>query len=219
MIPRILEVEAMDTEAEAAAYDAMDHSAVNAKFAADFISACPTDGPVLDVGTGTALIPIELCRHRPATRILAVDLAESMLVRARANVAAAGLLDRIDLQQVNARALPCADGTFPAVVSNSIVHHIPEPGPALAEMVRVCAPGGTVFVRDLCRPDTEAELARIVGLYAANDTPYQRQLFADSLHAALTLADIRDLVASLGFSADSVAMTSDRHWTFVGVKP
>ena len=41
--------------------------------------------------------------------------------------------------------------TFGAVMSNSIVHHIPEPASVLAEMVRVAAPGGLLFVRDLLR--------------------------------------------------------------------
>jgi ubiquinone/menaquinone biosynthesis C-methylase UbiE len=220
MIPRILEVEAMDTAEEAAAYDAMDHSAVNAKFAADFFSACPTDGPILDVGTGTAQIPIELCRQRPTLRlVVAVDLAEHMLARARANVAAERLQDRITLVQVNARGMHYLNDDFPAVVSNSIVHHIPDPFPALAEMVRVCGRRGTVFIRDLLRPDSIEELERLVALYAGNDTPYQRQLFSDSLHAALTLAEVRDLVGRLGFTPDTVTLTSDRHWTFVGTKP
>lgn len=219
MIPRVLEVEAMDTAAEAAAYDAMDHSAVNAKFAADFFSACPTDGPVLDVGTGTARIPIELCRQWATVSVVAVDLADHMLTVARRNVTAAGLADRITLAKVNARGLPYAAGHFPAVVSNSIIHHIPDPAPAFAEVTRVCQSGGTVFVRDLFRPDTKAELDRLVALYAANDTPTQRQLFHDSLHAALTLDEVRELVTRIGFPAASVAPTSDRHWTFVGRKP
>jgi hypothetical protein len=39
-------------------------------------------------------------------------------------------------------------------------------------------------------------------------------MFADSLHAALTLDEVRDLVASLSFSPDTVQQASDRHWTW-----
>ena len=56
MIPRTLEPEVMETEADARDYDAMDHSAVNRAFAADFLSYLPPPGPILDVGTGTAQI-------------------------------------------------------------------------------------------------------------------------------------------------------------------
>jgi hypothetical protein len=39
-------------------------------------------------------------------------------------------------------------------------------------------------------------------------------LFSDSLHAALTLDEVRDLVQSLGFPSETVEQTSDRHWTW-----
>ena len=50
--------------------------------------------------------------------------------------------------------------------------------------------------------------------YAGEATPHQRQMFADSLHAALSLDEIRGLIASLGFARDGVQQTSDRHWTW-----
>ena len=65
MLPRVLETEAMDTPAEAADYDAMDHREVNRAFVIDFLAAGPPPGEILDLGTGTAQIPIELCRRRP----------------------------------------------------------------------------------------------------------------------------------------------------------
>jgi hypothetical protein len=43
-------------------------------------------------------------------------------------------------------------------------------------------------------------------------------LFADSLHAALTLEEIRNLVAGLGYDPGHVNATSDRHWTWHTVK-
>ena len=50
--------------------------------------------------------------------------------------------------------MPFAAGSFPAVMSNSIVHHIPDPRTVFAEIARVAAPGATIFVRDLLRPMT-----------------------------------------------------------------
>src|SRR6476620_5625595 len=63
MLPRVLEPEVMDTPEEARDYDAMDHSAVNRVFVADFLAVWDGRGPVLDLGTGTALVPIEFCRQ------------------------------------------------------------------------------------------------------------------------------------------------------------
>jgi ubiquinone/menaquinone biosynthesis C-methylase UbiE len=218
MLPRVLETEAMDTAEEAAGYDAMDHSAVNRVFAADFLALWAGRNPVLDVGTGTAQIPIELCRQSPTVAVVAVDLADHMLALARLNVEKADLGPRVELRKADAKGLPFGDGSFPAVVSNSIVHHIPEPAACLAEMVRVLTVGGLLFVRDLCRPDDHDELRRLVDLHAGDATPHQRQMFADSLHAALTVDEVRGLAATLGFDPAGVRKTTDRHWTWQAVK-
>lgn len=214
MLTRVLETEVMDTPEEALAYDAMDHSQVNRVFVTDLLAAGLSDGETLDLGTGTALIPIELCRRHESARVLAIDLSTSMLDLARANVEVAGLTDRIMLDRVDGKQLPYADGRFANVMSNSIVHHIPEPYGALADAWRVLAAGGLMFIRDLLRPADDATVGHLVATYAADATPHQRQLFDDSLRAALSLAEIRVLVERLGQSPDAVMQTSDRHWTW-----
>jgi ubiquinone/menaquinone biosynthesis C-methylase UbiE len=218
MLPRILEPEVMDTPEEARDYDAMDHSAVNRVFVADFLAVWDGANPIIDFGTGTAQIPIELCRQSPTARVIAIDLAEQMLLVGRENVRRAGLQDRIELRHVDAKGLSFADESFGAVISNSIVHHIPRPAAVLAEMVRVAAPGALLFIRDLLRPADELTLMRLVATYAADANDHQRQMFADSLHAALTVQEIGELIAALGFDPATVRQTTDRHWTWVARK-
>jgi hypothetical protein len=81
-------------------------------------------------------------------------------------------------------------------------------------MHRVCSPGGFLFIRDLLRPGDDATLARLVKTYAGDANDNQRRLFADSLHAALGLDEVRGFVERLGYPAGAVQQTSDRHWTF-----
>lgn len=221
MIPRTLEPEAMDTPEEARDYDAMDHATVNARFVAEFLDAHGTcrGGELLDVGTGPARIPIVLCRADRSARVLGIDLAEAMLERARSNVAEAGLSDRIRCVRADAQDLLYPNGHFEAVLSNTVIHHLADPAPALAEMARVVAPGGTLFVRDLARPDDLEMLARLVTTYACDEAPAARALFEASLHAALTLREVRDIVRTLGRSDADVVMTSDRHWTWSWRRP
>jgi ubiquinone/menaquinone biosynthesis C-methylase UbiE len=209
----------MDSLEEAIDYDNMDHAEVNRRFVDDLLDLGPLEGELLDLGTGTAQIPVELCLRGGNVQIVAIDLAVHMLQLAKGNVEIAGLHGRILLDRVDAKSLPYDDGRFAAVISNSIVHHIAEPAGVLAEAVRVVGPGGRIFVRDLARPDSQSELERLVNAYAADANDHQRQMFRDSLHAALTVPEVQSLVSHLGAEPDSVRMTSDRHWTWAWTKP
>ncbi len=214
MIPRQLEPEVMASETEAVDYDAIDHREVNRRFVDDLLEFWKPTGTALDLGTGTALIPIELCRAAATVRVIGVDMSDAMIALGRKNIETAGLAHAIRLEMADAKRLPFDDGTFDAVISNSIVHHIPAPCAVLAETMRVLAPGGVMFVRDLMRPEDEVTVDLLVETYSAGDSSAQRQMFADSLRAALTLDEMRELVERLGFDAETVQATSDRHWTW-----
>ena len=213
-LQRVLEPEVMDSFEEAQDYDEMDHREVNRVFVLDLLDFGDACGDVLDVGTGTAQIPVALCQQQEDCRVMAIDLSINMLDLARYNIEIASLIDRIKLDHVDAKQLPYEDQSFDAVISNSIVHHIPEPQVALKEAVRVVKPGGILFFRDLMRPEQDADVTRFVQAYAAEENDHQRQMFEDSLRAALTLDEVRGLAESLGFETATVQATSDRHWTW-----
>ncbi|HQU41257.1 MAG TPA: class I SAM-dependent methyltransferase [Pirellulales bacterium] len=210
----------MDSPREASDYDSMDHLEVNRRFVDDFLAAADhhgcglAAGRILDLGTGTAQIPIELVGRRNNVSVLAVDLAGSMLVLAQRNVESAGFASQIRPERVDAKDMPYADASFAAVISNSIVHHIPDPQRVLAEACRVLQPGGLLFVRDLLRPRDDRQVRWLVETYAAGANEHQRQLFEASLRASLSLPEIREVVATLSHHPDEVQQTSDRHWTW-----
>jgi len=226
MLSRVLEPEVMDSPSEAIAYDQMDHRAVNARYVDDLLETWAWTEPegrglldldavrVLDLGTGTAQIVVELLGRGGKLQVLAVDAAAAMLAQGLRNLQPCARKQQVLLAQADAKRLPVADARFELVASNSILHHIPEPAELLAEGVRVCAAGGLLFFRDLLRPRDEEELDWLVATYAAEADAQQRQLFRDSLHAALSLEEMRELVAALGFPRHSVSQTSDRHWTW-----
>jgi ubiquinone/menaquinone biosynthesis C-methylase UbiE len=227
-LPRTPEPEVMDTEEEARDYDAMDHSEVNGRFVSDLLAFRPNVRDVLDVGTGTARIPIELCARVQAARVTAIDLSDYMLAVARENVARAKLEPRVTLEKRDAKGAGWPDGKFEVVMSNTILHHIPDPADLVGEMWRLTANGGTIFLRDLARPGTAAEVRALVdkhgGVPATREpdevASHGRQvaLFEASLHAALTLEEIQSLVCAVGMPATAVSMTSDRHWTLAYTK-
>jgi ubiquinone/menaquinone biosynthesis C-methylase UbiE len=237
MLERVLEPEVMDTAEEARDYDSMDHAAVNTRFCDDFLQFATFGGRpalgkvtarVVDFGTGTALIPIALAGRASGFTIVGIDLSEHMLALGRSNVSRAGLDARVSLARVDAKGTAYEDGAFGATISNSIIHHIPEPTLCFAEMWRVTAKGGLLFVRDLHRPDDHAEVDRLVALYGGEPPAdsarvasfeNQRALFRASLCAALTVQEVVAMLAPFGVPASAVKMTSDRHWTLACEKP
>ena len=216
---RILEPEVMGSPEEAVAYDAMDHHEVNFQFVQDLIAAgCPPRGSVLDLGTGTAQIPIELCRVLPEIKVVGIDLSEEMLLLAEKRIALSAFGKRIRLENADAKKIPDQVTQYDICVSNSIVHHIPAPVDIFSQAVRVTRTGGLFFWRDLVRPDSDVELQHLVQTYAGQENEHQKRLFADSLYAALRLEEVQSLVADLDFDPASVTRTSDRHWTWSATK-
>lgn len=219
MLHRELEPEIMSDWEDAECYDQMDHQAVNSQFVTDLLAAASDVearlGPdICDIGTGTALIPVELCERVPDIRVMAVDASVSMLELARYRVEIAGLRGRIKLAMGDANDLKFADDYFDTLISNSIVHHLASPAGFFGQCARLCREGGLIFVRDLLRPQNQNELEALVQTYNANEPPVAQQLFRQSLHAALSLQEVEDLITSAGLEASHLSASSDRHWTW-----
>lgn len=218
MIPRVLEPELMDDPEESESYDAMGHDAVNRQFVDDLLGVGAFGPDILDVGTGTARIPVELCQRLEDARVMASDAATSMLEIAKINIAIGGFEHQIQLHFGDAKALGFEAAMFDCVVSNSLIHHLPTPMLAMQEMVRVLKPNGRIFVRDLFRPESDEAVEKLVQTYAAEESERNQQLLRQSLHAALRVDEVREMVKQLGFDPSTVNATSDRHWTWSATK-
>jgi phosphatidylethanolamine/phosphatidyl-N-methylethanolamine N-methyltransferase len=98
-------------------------------------------GEVLEVGVGTGLaLPL----YDGAARVTGIDFSEEMLAQARRRAAD---LDHVAaLRQMDARSLDFPEGRFDVVVAMYLISVVPEPERVLAEMARVCRPGGEVVI-------------------------------------------------------------------------
>ena len=210
---RVLEPEVMDTWEDAIEYDSMDFTDVNTAFAKLAVELGPPTGHLLDAGTGTARIPILICQMRPHWKLTAIDFSHNMLLVGAQNVEAAGLQQQIQLEQVDAKQMPYPDNHFDMVISNSIVHHLPDPLPFFREVKRVLKPKGGILLRDLLRPADEATMDAHVSSIGEEYNEYQRKLFRDSLNASFTLDEVNQLVQAAGLEGVKVYQSSDRHWT------
>jgi ubiquinone/menaquinone biosynthesis C-methylase UbiE len=102
---------------------------------------CPL---VLDVATGTGRLPLALLRARFRGQIVGLDLSQEMLRQARSKLRPYD--DQVHWIWQDASQLPFEDGVFEAVTCLESLEFLPHPLESLAEMVRVLAPGGVLFV-------------------------------------------------------------------------
>ena len=108
---------------------------------------------VLDVGCGTGgvTIPAKLQVGKDG-RVTGIDPAPEMIAVARKKASRTGL--EIDFRIGVIESLLFPDGTFGAVTSSLMMHHLPEQVrvKGLAEIRRVLKPGGRLLIADMMRP-------------------------------------------------------------------
>jgi S-adenosylmethionine-diacylgycerolhomoserine-N-methlytransferase len=114
--------------------------------------APPAGGSVLEIGCGTGRNLIVAARRWPKARFCGIDISDAMLETARANIARAGLSDRIavapgDATAFDAQALFGIAG-FDRVFQSYTLSMIPDWRGALSEGVAKLAPGGRLDVVD-----------------------------------------------------------------------
>ena len=97
---------------------------------------------VLEVGVGTGLT---LPHYPEECRVTGIDISDAMLERARERLDELSRPD-IELRRMDARKLAFADDAFDHVLAPYVISVVPEPERVMAEMRRVCKPGGTVMV-------------------------------------------------------------------------
>ena len=158
MLKRTPEPELMDDLEQAVAYDEADFSTTDADFVERFFRFCPEPRRVVDLGCGPGNLALRIAAGCTGAQVLAVDGSEAMLARGRARrVAALETRVRFAAHTLPDATLPQA--SFDAVVSNSLLHHLHDPGVLWATIAHVARPGAHVFVSDLRRPSSLATLA------------------------------------------------------------
>jgi ubiquinone/menaquinone biosynthesis C-methylase UbiE len=214
-LPRVLEPEIMSSAEEAREYDAMDFGATDRLFAERAAELARGARWIFDLGSGNARIPLAIeALVAAATRMCAIEMSAEMLAAGVRNRSRAGAdARRLLFLRADAKRLPLPNSCAEVVTSNSLVHHIPDPRAVFREIARIVRPGGGILIRDLVRPESEEQLAQLVGRHTVGSSPLQRRLFSDSLRAALTLSEVRGILTEIGLAGVSVTQITDRHWS------
>ena len=154
----------------------------------ELTGAGPSD-TVLDVACGGGIVVCALARV--VKHATGIDLTPAMLERARAYAAEQGLTN-VSWKQGDVLPLPYPDGAFSLVTSRFAFHHFLDPAAVLAEMKRVCAPGGRVAVIDTEASPDVAKAAEFNRMEKLRDPSHVR---------AMPLTELQGFFAGAGMPA------------------
>lgn len=109
-------------------------------------------GDLLDVGCGTAVVGLAAASR--GLDVVGIDHTQEMLDIATRKAKALGLEERIRFEVGDATAMSFPDASFDVVMSQRMLHHLPNQRLCLEEIARVLKPGGFFYIADVCRDVT-----------------------------------------------------------------
>lgn len=108
--------------------------------------ALPLGARILETGTGKGHFTLALARR--GFRVTTIDVSEEEQAFARLQAERNGLSGLVEFRVGDAGNLDFPDGSFDAVFSVNLLHHLSDARRVLDEMARVLASGGKLIVSD-----------------------------------------------------------------------
>ena len=214
------EPELMDEAEQALAYAQADFSEPNELFLRLLRELKPGDltgARALDLGCGPADIVLRFLKAFPEAACDALDGSAAMLEHARNALAAwPGLARRCRLVHDVLPSARLAGGGYDLVLSNSLLHHLHDPGVLWRTVRESARPGALVLVMDLMRPPSASWAEALVATYAADAPEVLRRDFRNSLFAAFEPREVLRQLADSGLETLEVGVVSDRHLAAFG---
>jgi len=133
------------------------------------------DWVVGDLGCGTGQVTAALAPF--VSRVVAVDSSSEMLQTAKDRVAAAS---NVDLRRGDLEALPIDDARLDAAVLALVLHHVPDPAKALADVARVVKPGGRLLIIDMLPHDRDSYRQQMGHVWLGFADDHVRALLSDA---------------------------------------
>ena len=147
---------------------------------------------VLECACGTGLLSAVIvgkCR-----RLTATDYSEKMLAKARKNCAA---FRNVTFAFADITVLGYPDESFDKVVAGNVIHLLDEPLKALAELNRVCRPGGTLIIPTYMNRDRKGRTSGFAKTVGKAGADFKRQFTVESYRQFFLDAGYRDVQISL----------------------
>lgn len=216
---RIPESELMEDPEQAIAYGRADFEEPHSNFIRLLFSHFPQAGDkrtILDLGCGTGDITFRVARAFPEAAVDALDGSRAMLGYARDELAKMhGFGERIRFIHGKLQDFLPAK-SYDLVVSNSLLHHMPDPALFWQAVKRLSGHGTRVFIMDLSRPGSHEEARSLVETHSHNEPDILKRDFYNSLLAAFEVDEVRQQLDEAGLGCLQVEQASDRHLIVCG---
>ena len=153
------------------------------------------EGRVLDVGTGTGLLAIELAKVKSCRfDIISIDISENMIRRAVDNAKQAGVEDKIRFLVATAAAFPFPDNSFDLVMSYASLHHWLEPVTVFNEVERVVKESGSFIIRDNKRVYHNPLWKSIIWIMSRFMNKRHRENWPKAILASYTIPEVKEII-------------------------
>jgi len=181
-----------------------------------FFSDSETSQVMLDLGCGSGDVTARFAQRFPNIKIDAVDGADEMLKQAEVLIEKQALTERITLHHQSISSCMFKNGSYHAIISNSLLHHLHEPQQLWSIIKQIATMETAIYVCDLFRPETTKFASELVDQYANNEPEILRNDFYNSLLAAFTLDEVRTQIDKAELEGLEIDKVSDRHMLIYG---
>ena len=208
---RTPEPELMESEEQSVSYAQADFSESNQIFISNLLqqASISSKTKILDVGCGDGEIPIMLVKNTQC-QITAIDGSENMLKQFYLKKEKQNIKNiKIYKKLINNELFP--ENVFDLVINNSVLHHVSDAYLFWQNLIRLIGSSGKIFLMDLVRPESNAQLENTLSKYGGSD-PILLKDFENSLRAAYTIDEVRSQLSDFSQVTFNIKSVSDRHF-------
>ena len=152
---------------------------------AAFAALAGSTWTVGDLGCGTGQVSAALAPF--VERVIAVDASAAMLQAAKKRLHG---FDNIDLRRGDLEALPVDDARLDAATLMLVLHHVPEPEKAIAEVARVLKPGGRLLLVDMQPHDRDSYRQQMGHVWLGFSDDHIRRILSESGFDAIRIVPL-----------------------------
>lgn len=171
-------------------------------------------GRLLDIGTGTGVVPLKLASRAECGNweLTGADYFEDMLAIARENQKRQNPAKEVEFVQDDVHAMQFADASFDIALARSNIHHWRDPVQAFRETYRVLRPGGVAIFHEP-RKDSNPE-----ALAAFNQSRAEQGVEESRVEEKYSVAELEAFLAEAGLTAYTTVKAPAKGFASLGVE-